>query len=130
MKINANITPWLEIGANANFQDRSDGDIQVSIGDNYWDANMLRNSPFASYRKEDGSLEQYPFNGSPTNGGYNYDFDRQYLDLEKGYTTLNTIFNAQVKLPSTSFTASTSLPASSGSTTATSCRPNCLTPTP
>lgn len=55
MKINANITPWLEIGANANFQDRSDGDIQVSIGDNYWDANMLRNSPFASYRKEDGS---------------------------------------------------------------------------
>ena len=99
MKINANITPWLEIGANANFQDRSDGDIQVSIGDNYWDANMLRNSPFASYRKEDGSLEQYPFNGNPTNGGYNYDFDRQYLDLEKGYTTLNTIFNAQVKLP-------------------------------
>lgn len=99
MKINANITPWLEIGANANFQDRSDGDIQVSIGNNYWDANMLRNSPFASYRKEDGSLEQYPFNGNPTNGGYNYDFDRQYLDLEKGYTTLNTIFNAQVKLP-------------------------------
>ncbi len=99
MKINANITPWLEIGANANFQDRSDGDIQVSIGSNYWDANMLRNSPFASYRKEDGSLEQYPFNGNPTNGGYNYDFDRQYLDLEKGYTTLNTIFNAQVKLP-------------------------------
>lgn len=99
MKINAKITPWLEIGANANFQNRSDGDIQVSIGSNYWDANMLRNSPFASYRKEDGSLEQYPFNGNPTNGGYNYDFDRQYLDLEKGYTVLNTIFNAQVNLP-------------------------------
>lgn len=99
MKINAKITPWLEIGANANFQDRSDGDIQVSLGSNYWDANMLRNSPFASYRKEDGSLEQYPFNGNPTNGGYNYDFDRQYLDLEKGYTVLNTIFNANVTLP-------------------------------
>lgn len=99
MKINAKITPWLEIGANANFQDRSDGDIQVSISDKYWEANMLRNSPFASYRKEDGSLEQYPFNGNPTNGGYNYDFDRQYLDLEKGYTVLNTIFNANVTLP-------------------------------
>lgn len=99
MKVNAKITPWLEIGANANFQDRSDGDIQVSLGSNYWDANMLRNSPFASYRKEDGSLEQYPFNGNPTNGGYNYDFDRQYLDLEKGYTVLNTIFNANITLP-------------------------------
>ena len=99
MKINAKITPWLEIGANANFQNRTDGDIQVSISDKYWEANMLRNSPFASYRKEDGSLEQYPFNGNPTNGGYNYDFDRQYLDLDKGYTVLNTIFNAQLNLP-------------------------------
>lgn len=99
MKINAKITPWLEIGANANFQNRSDGDIQVSIGSNYWDANMLRNSPFASFKNEDGSYCQYPFNGNPTNGGYNYYFDRQYLDLEKGYTVLNTIFNAQVNLP-------------------------------
>ena len=99
MKINAKITNWLEIGANANFQNRSDGDIQVSIGSNYWDANMLRNSPFASFKEEDGSYTQYPFNGNPTNGGYNYYFDRQYLDLEKGYTVLNTIFNAQVTLP-------------------------------
>ena len=32
MKINAKITDWLEVGANVNFQDRSDGDIQVSLG--------------------------------------------------------------------------------------------------
>ena len=44
-KLNAKVTDWLEIGANINFQDRSDGDIQVSLGSNYWDANMLRNSP-------------------------------------------------------------------------------------
>jgi TonB-linked SusC/RagA family outer membrane protein len=31
--------------------------------------------------------------------GYNYDFEKQYLDLEKGYTVLNTILNAKVKLP-------------------------------
>lgn len=99
MKINANITSWLSIGANANFQNRSDGDIQVSISDKYWEANMLRNSPFASFKNEDGSYCQYPFNGNPTNGGYNYYFDRQYLDLEKGYTVLNTIFNAQLTLP-------------------------------
>lgn len=99
MKINAKITDWLEVGANVNFQDRSDGDIQVSLGSNYWDNNMLRNSPYASMYDENGGYEQYPMSGKQTNGGYNYYFDRQYYDLEKGYTVLNTIFNAKVTLP-------------------------------
>ncbi len=99
MKINAKITDWLEVGANVNFQDRSDGDIQVSLGSNYWDANMLRNSPYASMYDENGSYEQYPMSGAATNGGYNYYFDRQYYDLEKGYTVLNSIFNAKITLP-------------------------------
>lgn len=99
MKMNAKITDWLEVGANVNFQDRSDGDISVSLGSNYWDANMLRNSPYAPIKDENGNYTQYPMNGNPTNGGYNYWFDRQYLDLEKGYTVLNTIFNAKVTLP-------------------------------
>ena len=42
---------------------------------------------------------QYPRTGNPTNGGYNYHFQQQYIDLEKGYTVLNTIFNAKVTLP-------------------------------
>ena len=42
MKIHTKITPWLEFGANANFQNRSDGDISVNLGSNYWDANSLR----------------------------------------------------------------------------------------
>lgn len=96
MKINAKITDWLEVGANVNFQDRSDGDIQVSLGSNYWDNNMLRNSPYASMYDNNGNYEQYPMSGLPTNGGYNYYFDRQYYDLEKGYTVLNTIFNAKL----------------------------------
>ena len=99
MKINAKITDWFELSANVNFQDRSDGDIQVSLGSNYWDANMLRNSPYASMYKTDGSYEQYPMTGNSTNGGYNYYFDKQYYDLEKGYTVLNTIFNAKITLP-------------------------------
>ena len=101
MKINGKITDWLEVGANVNFQDRSDGDIQVSLGSNYWDNNMLRNSPYASMYDEDGigGYEQYPMSGLPTNGGYNYYFDRQFYELEKGYTVLNTIFNAKVTLP-------------------------------
>lgn len=99
LKINAKITDWFEVGVNANFQDRSDGDIQVSLGSNYWDNNMLRNSPYASMYDENGNYEQYPMSGLPTNGGYNYYFDRQYYDLEKGYTVLNTIFNAKLTLP-------------------------------
>lgn len=59
---------------------------------------MLRNSPYSDYTNEDGSLVQYPM-GSTVKRGYNYEFDRQYLDLDKGYTVLNTIFNAKVKLP-------------------------------
>lgn len=101
MKISSKITDWLEVGANVNFQDRSDGDMQVSLGTNYWDNNMLRNSPYASMRDENGYV-QYPMTGDvnkSTNGGYNYYFDRQYYDLSKGYTVLNTIFNAKVTLP-------------------------------
>ena len=52
---------------------------------------MLRNSPYASMYDNNGNYEQYPMSGLPTNGGYNYYFDRQYYDLEKGYTVLNTI---------------------------------------
>ncbi len=33
------------------------------------------------------------------NYGYNYDFDKQYLSLDKGYTVFNAIVNARVKLP-------------------------------
>lgn len=98
MKLSGKVTKWLEVGANVNFQDRSDGDIAVGLGTNYWDSNMLRNSPYADYRYEDGSYAQYPM-GKGVKRGYNYDFERQYLDLEKGYQVLNTIFNAKVMLP-------------------------------
>ena len=99
LKVNAKVTNWLELGANVNFQDRSDGDIAVSLGSNYWDNNMLRNSPYASMHTADGGYQQYPMGGQTTKGGYNYYFDRQYYALEKGYTVLNTIFNAKVTLP-------------------------------
>lgn len=98
MKISGKVTKWLEIGANVNFQDRSDGDISVGLGTNYWDSNQLRNSPYSIYTNADGSLAQYPMDKS-FYGGYSYDFERQYLDLERGYQVLNTIVNAKVTLP-------------------------------
>lgn len=126
MKINAKITDWLEVGANVNFQDRSDGDIQVSLGSNYWDNNMLRNSPYASMYDNNGNYEQYPMSGLPTNGGYNYYFDRQYYDLEKGYTVLNTILMQKLLCQQVFLINSILLLVISGSMTVIGCLLICL----
>ena len=99
MKLNAKITDWLEVGGNVNFQDRSDVSQKVPLGSNYWDDNQLRESPYASRYDADGNEMQYPRTGNPTNGGYNYHFQQKYIELDKGYTVLNTIFNAKVTLP-------------------------------
>ena len=99
MKLNAKLTDWLEMGANVNFQDRSDTSSPLPLENDYWKDNQLRESPYASRYDANGNENQYPRTGNPTNGGYNYHFQQQYIDLEKGYTTLNTIFNAKVTLP-------------------------------
>ncbi|MFT3844349.1 MAG: SusC/RagA family TonB-linked outer membrane protein [Lacibacter sp.] len=99
LKLEGKVNKWLEIGANINFQNRSDGDLQPGLGLNYWDNNQIRNSPFSHYLDASGILSQYPMGDGILKRGYNYDFERQYLELEKGYTVLNTILNAKVKLP-------------------------------
>lgn len=99
MKLEGKVNKWLDIGANVNFQDRSDGDLTPELGTDYWLSNQIRNSPYSHYRNEDGSLAQYPMGDGSIKRGTNYDFDRQYLDLEKGYTVLNSILNVKVKLP-------------------------------
>lgn len=93
MKIGAQVTNWLEIGANVNFQDRSDGNIDLDVDQ------MMRNSPFAGYADETGKPLQYPLSSEFSQRGYNYDFQKEYLELEKGYTVLNSILNAKVTLP-------------------------------
>ncbi|MCH5599490.1 TonB-dependent receptor plug domain-containing protein [Niabella ginsengisoli] len=55
LKVDGKITDWLNIGANINFQDRSDGNIATD-----WGSAITFNSPFASYRDENGNLEVYP----------------------------------------------------------------------
>jgi len=99
LKLEGKVNKWLDIGANVNFQDRSDGDLAPGLGTNYWESNPIRNSPYSHYRNPDGSLAQYPMGDETIKRGYNYDFEKQYLDLEKGYTVLNTILTAKVKLP-------------------------------
>lgn len=101
LKLEGKINSWLEVGANVNFQDRSDGDLTPGLSTDYWDANQIRNSPYSVYRDANGNLEQYPMidEARSLKRGFNYDFEREYLELEKGYTTLNSIFNVRVKLP-------------------------------
>lgn len=93
MKVNAKVNKWLEVGANVNFQDRSDGKIEID--QDYF----LRNSPYADYADENGNPVQYPLSAEYSQRGYNYDFNKQYLELEKGYTVINSILNAKITLP-------------------------------
>jgi|AGTN01.3.fsa_nt_gi TonB-linked outer membrane protein, SusC/RagA family/TonB-dependent outer membrane receptor, SusC/RagA subfamily, signature region len=93
MKMDGKVNDWLEIGANVNFQDRSDGNIEIDLDQS------LRNSPYADYADEMGNPVQYPLSSEYSQRGYNYDFQKQYLELEKGYTVLNSILNAKITLP-------------------------------
>lgn len=94
MKLDAKVTDWFSVGANVNFQNRSDGDIAVD-----WYRQITSNSPFATPYNEAGELLAHPQGENAYWKGYNFDFDRQYLDLEKGFTVLNTILTAKLTLP-------------------------------
>lgn len=93
MKVNFKVTDWFELGANVNFQDRSDGNVDIDMGQ------MMRNSPYADYADERGNPIQFPLSSEFSQRGYNYDFQKNYLELDKGYTVLNTILQAKIKLP-------------------------------
>lgn len=92
MKVNGKITNWLEIGANANFSDRSDD----SRTQDWW--RTQKNAPFSRKYDDEGNLVQYPMS-SNLHAGYNYDFDYPYSEHEGGYQVLNSIFDARVTLP-------------------------------
>lgn len=95
LKIDGKINKWLDLGANINFQNRTDGDLPVA-----WQTQVLANAPYASYKDANGNLLVHPMGDAMVNNfGYNYDFNRSYLDLDKGFTVLNTILTAKVKLP-------------------------------
>lgn len=94
LKVDGKVTDWLTVGGNVNFQDRTDGDLAVD-----WQKQFIENSPFSSHTDENGDLIAHPMRDGGYAQGYNYDFDRQYRTLEKGYTVLNSIFTAKVTLP-------------------------------
>ncbi|WP_207421139.1 SusC/RagA family TonB-linked outer membrane protein [Desertivirga brevis] len=95
MKINGKINKWLDLGANVNFQHRTDADLSAE-----WQRQVTLNSPFADYADADGNPVVFPMGDAQANNrGYNYDYDRQFMDLDRGFTVLNPILTAKVKLP-------------------------------
>lgn len=54
LKLNAKVTDWFEVGANVNFQDRSDGEIGMDKG------GFMENSPYAMLKDENGNYTQDP----------------------------------------------------------------------
>ena len=104
LKVNADITKWLEMGANVNFQDRSNDSNPLDYA-----SEATKNSPFANHTDADGNLERFPMGNIAGNSGANYDFEQQYTTKDSGYRVLNSIFTAKIKLPfgiSYSFNAS------------------------
>ena len=102
LKVQGKVFDWLEIGANVNFQQRSDPDYNMmpNLDPNNYNINFnqIRNSPYGSYRNDDGTLAQFP-NGMGNFKGANFDFTNQYQSIDKGYYVLNPQFNAKITLP-------------------------------
>ena len=94
IKLDTQITPWLSVGANINFQNRTDGDIATN-----WESQILDNSPFTTPYGDNGELVPHPMRENAYWKGYNFDYDRQYMDLDRGYMVLNSILNSKVTLP-------------------------------
>lgn len=94
LKLDAKVTSFLDMGLNLNFQNRTDGDFTKE-----WEAEIIRNSPFALAYNEDGDPIRNPMGETGMNQGWNYDFNRQYMSLDKGSTVFNGTMYAKIKLP-------------------------------
>lgn len=92
MKLNTKVTSWLELGANINFQDRSDGSIDLD--EDYF----LRNSPYADYADENGNLLNTRWMVL-THNVVITTISRNSTWSWKGLYGIEFHFNAKVKLP-------------------------------
>ncbi|MTH17599.1 SusC/RagA family TonB-linked outer membrane protein [Flavobacterium sp. LC2016-01] len=99
MKVDAKITDWLDFSANVNFQDRTDGDITPSLGTESGQNNMMRTSPYGTFIDANGNYERQPMGKNVSGQNYNYYYERQFIEQERGYVTLNSVFNTKVTLP-------------------------------
>lgn len=93
LKLSAKVTDWLSVGTNVNFQQRSEDGQTVD-----WGAQIINNSPYSLPYDDEGNMLKYPM-GTTAGGSINSLFDISYRTQRNGWYTLNTIMNAQIKLP-------------------------------
>lgn len=94
LKLEANITKFLEVGLNANFTDRTSGNLETD-----WAYQIKYNTPFSLPYDDDGKLIAHPLGDSNIYKGYNQAYINQYQDVSSGNTSLNTTLSAKIKLP-------------------------------
>lgn len=101
MRLNGKINKYIELGANINFQHRTDGDKALSYKDDLQQPNIMKFSPYAfPYDRESGELLQFPMGGSNRFQPFqNQVFYQNYEKLEKGYMVLNSKFYVNLNLP-------------------------------
>ena len=95
LKIDGKVNKFLNIGVNINFQNRTDS----NLANTQWENQLISNSPYALPWDNKGNLVLKPMGTNSLNEGYNYAFDRQYQELERGYTVLNSTLTAKIDLP-------------------------------
>ncbi|MCD8166828.1 MAG: SusC/RagA family TonB-linked outer membrane protein [Bacteroides sp.] len=102
LKLDANVTSFLDMGINLNFQNRTnadDGSNNVNDRAVDWYLQVTRNSPFALAYDEEGNPLRRPMGESGDNPGWNDAFTRQYQSWDKGSTVFNGTMYAKIKLP-------------------------------
>ncbi len=101
MRMSGKVTNWLEVGANVNFQHRSDGDQALHYSDDLQNPNIMKFSPYAlPYDRETGEMLQFPMGGTNRFQPFrNEEFYYKYEKLEKGYMVLNSKFYVNLNLP-------------------------------
>lgn len=93
LKASMNVNKWLELGASVNFQSRSDGGTLNTGG-------MIDYCPFGDAIDENGNWYQFILDSSEYTQRPSAPYwSLPYYDLEKGYETYNSQFNAKIKLP-------------------------------
>jgi len=93
LKLNMDVAPWLNIGANVNFQDRSQNGQPVD-----WASQIINNSPYSLPTDSLGNRVHYPM-GNNSGGSINSAYEISAREQRNGWTTWNNILSAKVKFP-------------------------------
>jgi len=94
LKLDANVTSFLDVGLSAKFADRSSPNQSTD-----WAYQIKYDTPFALPYDDSGNLVAHPLGDANIYKGYNQAYINQFQDEISGNTNLTTNLSAKVKLP-------------------------------